>query len=189
MKRILCGLLFVAVLFSPSYTRAQQQYVKVTNEMIYQKLIEIEKRQAVLEAEFKAFREETNRRFEDVSKRFEELREDMNKRFEAVDKRFEDINKRFEDINKRFEDINKRFNELINFLWMITAIFTTLTLGVIGFAYWDRRTIIRKSKEETLEEIERKWKPERIDKLVSSLRELAKKDAQVAEVLKKFNLL
>ncbi|SMP03563.1 hypothetical protein SAMN06265339_0127 [Desulfurobacterium pacificum] len=161
MRRILCGLFFVAVLFSPSYTRAQQQYVKVTNEMIYQKLIEIEKRQAVLEAEFKAFREETNRRFDDVSKRFEELREDM----------------------------NKRFNELINFLWMITAIFTTLTLGVIGFAYWDRRTIIRKSKEETLEEIERKWKPERIDKLVSSLRELAKKDAQVAEVLKKFNLL
>ena len=189
MKRILCGVLFVAVLFSPSFVKAQQQYVKVTNGMIYQKLIEIEKRQAVLEAEFKASREETNRRFEDVNKRFD----DINKRFEDleknIDKRFEMIDKRFEDINRRFDDINRRFNELINFLWMITAIFTTLTLGVIGFAYWDRRTIIKKSKEEALEEIERKWKPERIDKLVSSLRELAKKDAQVAEVLKKFNLL
>lgn len=182
MKRILCGVLFVAVLFSPSFVKAQQQYVKVTNGMIYQKLIEIEKRQAVLEAEFKASREETNRRFEDVNKRFEDLEKNIDKRFEMIDKRFEDI-------NRRFDDINRRFNELINFLWMITAIFTTLTLGVIGFAYWDRRTIIKKSKEEALEEIERKWKPERIDKLVSSLRELAKKDAQVAEVLKKFNLL
>ena len=60
-----------------------------------------------------------------VDKRFAELREDMNKRFEQVD--------------KRFEQVNKRFEEVINFLWMLVAIFTTLTAVVIGFAYWDRR--------------------------------------------------
>lgn len=28
----------------------------------------------------------------------------------------------------------------------------TLVVAVIGFAYWDRRTIIRKAREETIEE-------------------------------------
>ena len=47
--------------------------------MIYQKLIEIEKRQAVFEE-----------RFKQIDRRFAELREDMNRRFEQVDKRFEE---------------------------------------------------------------------------------------------------
>ena len=74
-----------------------------------------------LETTLKVFMEQTNKRFEDINKRFEELREDMNKRFEGVDKRFE---------------------QMMNFLWMLTGIFTSLTVGVIGFAYWDRRTIL-----------------------------------------------
>jgi hypothetical protein len=52
--------------------------------------------------ELRAFREDSNRRFE-------ELREDMERRFEAVDKRFEAVDKRFEAIDKRFEAIDKRF--------------------------------------------------------------------------------
>ncbi len=80
-------------------------YGKVTNEMIYEKLLLIEKRQAILEAQFKEFKKATNKRFEDINKRFE----DMNKRFEDMNKRFEDINKRFEQFR---EDVNRRFEEL-----------------------------------------------------------------------------
>ena len=78
-----------------------------------------------LETTLKVFMEQTN-------KRFEELREDMNKRFEELR----------EDMNKRFEEVDKRFEQMMNFLWMLTGIFTSLTVGVIGFAYWDRRTIL-----------------------------------------------
>ncbi len=103
---------------------------------------------------------------EQVDRRFAELREDMNKRFEQVDKRFEqvdkrfaelreDMNKRFEQIDKRFEQVDKRFTQMMNFLWMLVAIFTTLTGVVIGFAYWDRRTIIRKARDEAIEIIEK----------------------------------
>lgn len=59
--------------------------------------------------------------------------------FQQTDKRFEDLR---DDMNKRFEQVDKRFDQTLTFLWMLTGIFTTLTLGVIGFAYWDRRTII-----------------------------------------------
>ena len=87
-----------------------------------------------LETTLKVFMEQTN-------KRFEELRQDMNKRFELIDKRFEDVNNRIVELR---EDVNKRFEQLYTFLWIITGIFTTLTASVIAFAWWDRKTIIRK---------------------------------------------
>ncbi len=107
-------------------------------------------------------REDMNNRSEQVDQRLLELREDMNNRSEQVDQRLlelrEDMNKRFEQVDKRFvelrEDMNKRFEQLMNTLQLIAGIFTAMTLGVIGFAYWDRRTIIRKAKEETLETLE-----------------------------------
>jgi hypothetical protein len=52
--------------------------------------------------EKRAFREDTNQRFEelrqDTNRRFEELRQDMDRRFEAVDRRFEAVDRRFEAI-------------------------------------------------------------------------------------------
>jgi hypothetical protein len=52
--------------------------------------------------EMRAFREDTNRHFE-------ELRQDMDRRFEAVDRRFGTIIDRFEAVDRRFEAINDRF--------------------------------------------------------------------------------
>ena len=127
---LLIALLLPSVTFS-----APTPNFKVTNEMIYQKLVETEKRQAIFEERFKQIDrrfDQIDQRFEQIDKRLEELREDMNKSFELID--------------KRFEDINERFDQLINFLWMITGIFTTIMVGAFGFAYWDRRTIIAEAK-------------------------------------------
>ena len=163
---------------------------KVTNEMIYAKLLEIEKRQAVLEVQFREFKDYVDKRFAQVDRRFEELRSDMNARFAQVDKRFKeirsDMNSRFEQVNHQFEQVNHQFEQLYTFLWIITGIFTTLTLGVIGFAYWDRRTIIRKASEEAFKKVEEegRWRV-----LLAALRELAREDVKVARVLKDFGLL
>ncbi len=157
---------------------------------------------------------------EATDQRFIELREDINKRFEQVDKRFEqvdqrfielreDMNKRLEQVDKRFEDINNRFEQMMNTLQLIAVIFTVLTLGVIGFAYWDRRTIIRKAKQETLETLAGEAAPkeqatidravaqavqeikkdQRLPDLLSALRKLAATDPPLANVLKEFHLL
>ena len=195
---------------------------KVTNEMIYQKLIEMEKRQAVFEEKFKqidrrfeqidkrfeeidkrlgelradtngkfeGLRADTNKRFKelraDMNRRFEELRADMNKRFEEMDKRFEDIDKRFEDMDKRFEEMNKRFDDMFHYLNILAGIFTTLTVFVIGFAYWDRRTIISKAKDETIRELENSGK---LRDLIFVLREKAKTDSELERILKEHRLL
>ncbi len=159
-----------------------------------------------LETTLTLFMEATDQRFEQVDKRIVELREDMNKRI--VELR-EDMNKRFEQVDKRFEQVDKRFEQMMNTLQLIAGIFTVLTLGVIGFAYWDRRTIIRKAKEETLETLERDAAPKeeaiidravaeavqeikkdnRLQDLIAALRKLAATDPPLANVLKEFHLL
>jgi len=190
-------LVLILTIFLPSIGfSAPPPNFKVTNEMIYRKLIEIEERQAVFEERFKQIDkrfEQIDKRFEDMNKRFEELREDMNKRFEQIDKRFEnmreDMNKRFEQIDKRFEDMNKRFEQIINFLWIITGIFTAIMVGTIGFAYWDRRTMIREAKRQVYDEMERELKPDKFRKVLSALRELAEVNEEVKKILKKEGLL
>ncbi len=129
-----------------------------------------------LEATLKTFMEQTN-------ERFRELRQDMNKRFEQVDKRISELR---EDMNTRFEQINKMFEQLYIFLGILAGIFTTLTAVVIGFAYWDRRTIIRKAREETIEHLEREGV---LRKLLQALREKAKTDKDLEAVLRKHGLL
>jgi len=122
-----------------------------------------------LEATLQVFMQQTD-------KRFAELREDMNKRFEEMR----------QDTNKRFEQVDKRIEQLITFLWILAGIFTALVVAVIAFAYWDRRTIIRRAKEEALKEMEEasRWKT-----ILEALRQVAIKDSNVAEALKRFNLL
>ena len=114
-----------------------------------------------------------------TDKRFFELREDMNKRFEQVDRRFEQI-------DKRFEQVDKRFRDLINFLWMIVGIFTAIMVGSIGFAYWDRTTVIRKAKSVTIDDIEREGK---VRDIIKALRELANINPELKKLLKDYHLL
>ena len=108
------------------------------------------------------------------------------KRFEDMNSRFEDMNRRFEDMNSRFEDMNKRFDEMITFLWIITGIFVVIMSVNIGFAYWDRRTSIKKAKEETIEELEKEGK---LKQLIEAMRKLADKNPEIAEVLRQYHLL
>jgi len=128
---------------------------------------------------FAELRQDMNKRFEQVDKRFAELRQDMNKRFEQVDKRFEQVDKRFEQVDKRFE-------QMMTFLWILAGIFTTLVAVVIGFAYWDRRTIIRKARDEAIEAIEKEG---RLSDLIKALRKLATENQKLADVLRSFGLL
>ena len=91
-----------------------------------------------------------------------------------------------ESVDKRFEQVDKRFEQMMNFLLILAGIFTTLTLGVIGFAYWDRRTVIKKARDEAIERIEREGK---LRDLILAFRELAKTNTDVERVMRNFHLL
>ena len=102
-----------------------------------------------------------------------------------MDKRFEDFNKRFEAMDKRFEDFNNRFEDMINYLWMISAAFLGLVAATIGFAIWDRKSMIKAAKEEIINDIEQ----HKLKDFVYKLRELATTDKELAKVLKDFHIL
>lgn len=102
---------------------------------------------------------------------------------ESIDKRFEELR---EDMNKRFEQVDKRFEQMMNFLLILAGIFTTLILGVIGFAYWDRRTVIMKARDDAIGTIEREGK---LRDLIFAFRELAKTNTDVESVMRNFHLL
>jgi predicted PurR-regulated permease PerM len=68
-----------------------------------------------------------------------------------IDKRFEQVDKRFDQIDKRFEEVNNRFGDMMNYIIILVVVFASMTGLTIGFALWDRRTMIRpfESKEKT----------------------------------------
>ncbi|MFN3476530.1 MAG: hypothetical protein ACK4Z6_03115 [Candidatus Methylomirabilales bacterium] len=102
-------------------------------------------------------------------------------RLDAMEKRFE---QRFEQIDKRFEQIEKRFDQLVTLFLGIVGAFAGVVAVTIGFAIWDRRTMIRpfETRMKTLEE-------EKVDRLLRALRDLAQGDKNVAEALRRHNLL
>ena len=102
---------------------------------------------------------------------------------QQVDKRFEQVDKRIEDLR---EDMNKRFEQMMTFLWILAGIFTALVAAVIGFAYWDRRTIIRRAKEEAMEEMKKEGL---LRSIIQVLKDIAPDNPKLAEALKKHNLL
>lgn len=94
------------------------------------------------------------------------------------------VEARLYEIDKRFEQIDKRFDDMFTFLWILAGIFTAITGATIGFAIWDRRSMIRPF-ETRIREIEEG----KIDRLINSLRDIAQVDKNVADILRKHNLL
>ncbi|MEW6087761.1 MAG: hypothetical protein AB1498_05600 [bacterium] len=95
-----------------------------------------------------------------------------------------------ENIDKRFEQVDKRFERLENVMMWGFGLILGGMFSLVGFVLWDRRSAlapaIRKNKEleEREEELER-WKK----KADMALKELAEKDAKVAEILRHVGLL
>ncbi|PJC72757.1 MAG: hypothetical protein CO012_11460 [Syntrophobacterales bacterium CG_4_8_14_3_um_filter_49_14] len=120
------------------------------------------------------------------TKKDRELLIELRVKMGEIDKRFEQVDKRFDQIDKRFEQVDKRFGDMFNFLYILAGIFTSLVAVVIGFGYWDRRTIIREARREAIEFIEKEGVLRRV---LDALRELSLEDNRLANALRRFNLL
>ena len=158
--RIVAVVLVCAVIFTAVYSSASEFTQEDRDRLIR------------MEATLQVFMQQVDKRFEQVDKRFEQ-----------VDKRFEELR---EDMNKRFEQVDKRFDQMMTFLWILAGIFTALVAAVIGFAYWDRRTIIRRAKEEAIEEMKREGFSRSI---LEVLKEISPDIPRLEEALRRHNLL
>lgn len=86
-------------------------------------------------------------------------------------------------MDKRFEAIDKRFEELVNIFIAIIVAFAGIVAVTISFAIWDRKTALRPAivKATKLEE--------EFQKIVQILKQVAKKDVNVAEALRYVGLV
>ncbi|WP_353684437.1 hypothetical protein V4D30_01200 [Thermodesulfovibrio sp. 3907-1M] len=86
-------------------------------------------------------------------------------------------------IEEGLKAVNQRIDSLQQLIYVLIGVVVAQTIGVIGFVIWDRRTALqpalRKNKE--LEE--------RQDRIEKALKEIAKVDSKVAEILKSVGLL
>ena len=64
----------------------------------------------------------------------------LDERLNQIEKRFEQVDKRFEELR---QDMNKRFEAMQNIMVAIVGAFAAIVAVTIGFAIWDRRTMIR----------------------------------------------
>jgi len=161
---------------SVSYA-TQDSFTQKDRELLIrldERLNQIDKRFEQIDKRF----EQIDKRFEQVDKRIEELREDMNKRFEQIDKRFEQVDKRFEQVDKRFESLQ-------NLMIAIIGAFAAIVAVAIGFAIWDRRTMIRPFEEKVQNissQIENNTR--KIDGIVEVLKKMAHDDERIASALR-----
>lgn len=134
--------------------------------------------------------EHINQRFNEMDKRFDLMQKQMDVRFDALQKQ---IDARFEQVDKRFEQVDKRLDTLAQFMLGILATFTALCGIMFGLMIWDRRTTL-KPFEEKIKAIDQQVKElaenkTTLKKMLTALQQQAKKDAQLAEILKSMNLL
>lgn len=122
-----------------------------------------------------------------------ELLIELKTKMEGIDKRFEQVDKRFEQVDKRIgelrEDMNKRFEQMMSFIWILAAIFGAIVAVTIGFAVWDRRTMVRPF-ETKVAELDKKITVNRKDyeTLISVLKEYSEKNKRFANIISRFNL-
>jgi len=126
--------------------------------------------------------------------RLDERLNQVDKRFEQVDKRFEQVDKRFEQTDKRFaelrEDMNKRFETMQDLMIAIIGAFAAVVAVTIGFAIWDRRTMIRPFEREVREINDSILQDrKRLETMLEALRRKAATDQELASILKNFSLM
>ena len=104
-------------------------------------------------------------------------------RVDQLEKRMDE---RFEQVDKRFEQVDKRFDDMFNFFYILTGIFTAIMVASIGFAFWDRRTVIRQARKEAIEFIEQEGLTRR---MLDALRATAQENEALAKAMRNSHLL
>jgi predicted PurR-regulated permease PerM len=123
--------------------------------------------------------DEVNRRIDDVNKRIDDITVQLSKRIDDTNSKIDDLR----------SDMNARFEQHFKYMgWTVAGMFI-LTGTFAGLLIWDRRTMIKEAKRQVYDDMEREFKPEKFRKVLSALRELAKNDKKVEEILRREGLL
>ena len=159
---------YLLLLASPAW--AVEAAPALTDREIVERLTRLETR---LDEGLQGLRADIQQLREDMNRQDQQLREDMNRQIQQLR-----------------EDMNQQFAQQFRLTLAVLGAFTALVVAIIGFALWDRRTMIRPF-ERTVKSLEEDLSTnrQRVEALLEALRSLGQRDPEVANVLKQFNLL
>ena len=170
-------------LFLPGPAGAVEAAPALTDREIVERLARLEKGQTGLRTDLKQLREDMNRQNEQLRADMQQLREDLNRQNEQLRT---DIGQQMQQLR---EEMTGQFAQQFHLTLALLAAFSTLVAAILGFALWDRRTMLRpfersvRSLEEDIGNNRR-----RLDALVEALRALGQHNPEVAGVLRQFHL-
>ena len=174
----------VAVLLLPSPVWAVEAAPALTDREIAERLTRLETRLDEglqgLRADIQQLRADMGQLREDMNRQNQQLREDMGQLRE-------DMNRQNQQLR---EDMNEQFARQFRLTLALLGAFSALVAAIIGFALWDRRTMLR-PLERTVTNLTEDLSSnrQRLEALLDALRTLGQRNSEVASVLKQFNLL
>ena len=153
------------LLVAPPLANAVEVAPRISDREIIESLIELKAGQKALEAR--------------MDQRFDAFQQQIDQRFEAVDRRFETVDQQLDKI------------------WALMLVMIAGIFGLIGYIVWDRKTALR-PVEQRIMALEAEFHRDleiqhedgsRLTRLVKVLREMAKSDEKLANVLRSVSLL
>lgn len=146
---------------------------RISDREIIERLTKLEAGQTHLVAKIEANTTAITQLRADMQTQNQQLRTDMQTQFQQLR-----------------QDMNARFAELNQLMLGMLGAFAALVAGTIGFALWDRRTMVRpfQSKVEGIED-DLARNRENLHSLLEAFRSLGQSDEKVAAVLRQFRLL
>jgi len=175
MKRVSC-LLCLSVFLFPALLSAVETAPRISDREIVERLTRVETEIRAVHEAIEHLREDMGQLRGDMG----QLRGDMNQLREEGKS----------DLRQLRDDMNAQFDRISNHMDVMLGVFAALTATTIGFAVWDRRTMVRPF-ENKIKSIESSiaGNTERLHALLEALRAAGKTDPNTAEVLRKFHLL
>jgi septal ring factor EnvC (AmiA/AmiB activator) len=186
-KELILPLLFIATgCLASSQALAVEVAPRISDREIIEALTQ-------LRAGQKAMEEKMELRFKAIDARFSSL----DSQFSSIDARFSSLDARFTSIDARFDAMDRHIDGLRQTMLALFGAMMALIVALFGYIAWDRRTMVR-PLQERLDRIESELARDlelqheegsRLTRLLKVLREMAKTDPKLAEVLRNFSLL
>lgn len=178
---------FILLLLIPAPGLAVDAAPALSDREIIERLTRLEEGQHALRegqeslrAGQNALKAELNQLRQDMNTQLDQLRQDMNAQLQQLR----------QDMNAQFAQVHAQFTWVFQLMIGMLGAFAAIVAVTISLAVWDRRTMIR-SFEDKMKAVEQEISNnrQRLHALLEALRALSQKDHQVAEILKRFDLL
>lgn len=191
MRNHLLILLLLSILAGT--TSAVEVAPRISDREIIEALAELKAGQKAIEQRFEDQKKIIDQRFEAVDQRFDSI----DQRFESIEQRFDSIDQRFAAVDQRFQSLEAHFDKRFTFVENLLLVLIGGVFGLIGFIVWDRKTAMKPLEERLLKlehDLQRDLEIQheegsRLTRLVKVLREMARHDEKLADVLRSFSLL